>query len=251
VTFFVPTGAASVLNFSIPLVLVDCAGGGRYNTPFKILKATMNRNRTFSATASQEAVVNGASAKITYTVSGRFQGKDAAGAATAEGVYREDIVFADTPNRKCTSNSQSWTATKSSQPAKSSVEPGSYLGRQSQHSSYPVTFVVPAGARNVLNFSIPLVLVDCAGGARSNTLFKILNATIKRNRSFTATASQNGVVNGENAKLTYSVTGYFQGRDAAGAAIAEGVYREDIVFTDTPARRCTSNTQSWTATRTR
>jgi hypothetical protein len=68
---------------------------------------------------------------------------------------------------------------------------------------------------------------------------------------FTAKTSQSGVVGGANATITYLVTGYFQGPDAKGAATAAGVYRENIVFTDTPSRRCTSNDISWTATRTR
>ena len=45
-------------------------------------------------------------------MTGRFQGNNAAGAATAAGVHRENIVFTDTPNRTCTSNDQPWTATR-------------------------------------------------------------------------------------------------------------------------------------------
>ncbi len=249
VTFFVPAGAGSVLNFSIPGVNIACAGGGGAGTPFKILKATIKRDRSFTATTSENGVVNGANAKLTYFVTGRFQGKSATGAETAAGVYREDIVFTDTPSRKCTSNNQSWNVTRSTQLSpRNSVVPGNYSGQQSQ-SGNAVTFVVPAGAGSVLNFSIPGVNIACAGGGGAGTPFKILKATIKRDRSFTAATSENGVVNGANAKLSYSVTGYFQGVDAAGAVTAAGVYREDIVFTDTPARKCTSNDQSWTATR--
>ena len=57
------------------------------------------------------------------------------------------------------------------------------------------------------------------------------------------------MIRGANAKVTYFVTGYFEGNTAAGAATAAGMYREDIVFTDAPTRTCTSNNQSWTATR--
>ena len=37
------------------------------------------------------------------------------------------------------------------------------------------------------------------------------------------------MVNRANAKVTYFVTGYFQGPNTAGATTAAGVYREDIV----------------------
>jgi hypothetical protein len=113
VTFLVPAGAGSVLDFSSSRgPTVTCAGGGSYSTPFTIPKATIKPDRSFTAKASEGAVVNGANATITYSVTGRFQGTSAAGAPTAAGVYREDIVFTDTPNRKCTSNDQQWSAAR-------------------------------------------------------------------------------------------------------------------------------------------
>ena len=253
VTFFVPAGAGSMLNFSIPSggARVECAGGGVYNTPFTILKTRIKPDRTFTATATANSVINAANAKVTYFLRGRFQGKSATGTTAVAGVYREDIVFTDTPNRKCTSNDQPWTAARTLPPAKSSVEPGTYSGRGL--GGYAVTFLVPAGAGSVLDFSIPSggARVECAGGGVYNTPFKISKATIKPDRSFTATASENSVISGANAKVTYFVTGYFQGPDAAGATTAGGVYREEIVFTDTPNRKCTSNDQPWTAARAR
>ena len=196
-------------------------------------------------------MINGATAKVTYFVSGRFQGKSATGTTAVAGVYREDIVFTDTPNRKCTSNDEPWTAARTLPPARKSIEPGTYSG--TGRGGYAVTFLVPAGAGSVLDFSIPNggARVECVGGGQYSTPFKILKATIKPDRSFTGTASENGVINGANAKVTYFVTGYFQGPNAAGAATAGGVYREEIVFTDTPNRKCTSNDQTWTAARTR
>ena len=54
---------------------------------------------------------------------------------------------------------------------------------------------------------------------------------------------------GKSAKFTYFFAGHFQGVTAAGVATASGVYRQDIVFTDTTTRTCTSNNQTWTVTR--
>ena len=193
-------------------------------------------------------MVDRANATITYSVTGRFQGTSAAGAPTAAGVYREDIVFADTPNRKCTSNDQQWTAARSQPPTKS-VQPGTYSGRG--YGGYGITFLVPAGAGSVLDFSSSTSpAVTCAGGGTYYTPFMIAKATIRSDRSFTATTSQKAVVDRANATITYSVTGRFQGTSAAGAPTAAGVYREDIVFADTPNRKCTSNDQLWTAART-
>jgi hypothetical protein len=88
-------------------------------------------------------------------------------------------VFADTPNRNCTSNDQPWTAARSLPPATKSIEPGAYSGRQLQTGSR-ITFLVPAGAGSVLDFSIPGVYVYCAGGGSYGAQFKIPKATIAR-----------------------------------------------------------------------
>ena len=128
-------------------------------------------------------------------------------------------------------------------PPPPSVEAGTY-----EYSNI-VSLYVPAGARSVQNFYV-WARVNCAGGGGYVAEPKILTTTIKQNRSFTARTSERAVVGGANATITSAVTGYFQGPDAAGKATAAGVYRVDIVFADTPDRRCTSNDQPWTATRT-
>ena len=192
-------------------------------------------------------MVDRANATITYSVTGRFQGTSSTGAATAAGVYRADIVFADTPTRKCTSNDQQWTAARSQPPTKS-VQPGTYSGRG--YGGFGLTFLVPAGAGSVVDFSSSATpTVTCAGGGSYTTPFAISKATIRPDRSFTAKISQSGVVDRANATITYSVTGRFQGTSSTGAATAAGVYRADIVFADTPTRKCTSNDQQWTAAR--
>ena len=133
-------------------------------------------------------------------------------------------------------------------PARSAVQPGTYSGSGNSG----VRFLVPAGAGSVLDFSLPqsALYVNCAGGGQySSTPVTIPKTTIKRDRTFIANVSQSGVLGGVNARWTYSVTGRFQGTDAAGRATAAGVHRQDIVFTDTPNRKCTSNDQPWTAAR--
>jgi hypothetical protein len=219
-------------------------GGGSYTVEPKILTTAIKPNRSFTASKSESGVVSGANATITFSVTGRFQGRDSSGRATASGVYRVSIVFADTPGRKCTSNDQPWTATRTLPPSTTSVEPGNYGG------SPRVSFFVPAGARSVQNFSETHAGVSCGGGGSYTVEPKILTTAIKPDRSFAAKTSQSGVVSGASATITFSVTGYFQGRDSSGRATASGVYRVDVVFAGTPNRRCTSNDVPWTATRT-
>ena len=134
--------------------------------------------------------------------------------------------------------------------AKPRAVPGSYAATSS---SYGPKFLVPAGARSVVDISVPVagLRVNCAGGGSYyNAPFTIPTTRVKRDRTFTAKASQSGVLEGVNARWTYSVSGRFQGTDSSGRPTAAGVFRQDVVFTDTPNRRCTSNDQLWTAART-
>ena len=100
VAFSVPAGGGSVLNFSLPRVNLVCVGGGGFSDSH-----LGSRRRRSSPTARsprrarRDGVVERRRGQSSPTsVSGRFQGKSATGAATATGVFRADIAFADAPN---------------------------------------------------------------------------------------------------------------------------------------------------------
>ena len=247
VAFSVPAGGGTVLNFSLPRVNLGCVGGGGMGDHIWFSKTTIKPDRSFTATGSQDVVVNGVRAKFSYAARGRFEGKSATGAATATGVFRADIAYAD-GTRTCTTNNQTWTAARSSAPSTGPIVPGTYSGQNSQNGN-GVTLSVPAGGGKVLNFSIPRVNLVCVGGGGVGDQIRIEQVTIKPDRSFTATASQDGVSSGARARFTYVVSGTFEGFDRAGAPIAAGVHREDMVYAD-GTRTCTSNDQTWTTART-
>ena len=60
---------------------------------------------------------------------------------------------------------------------------------------------------------------------------------------------QDGTYAGKPAKFTYTFRGNFHGVAPSGAARAAGTFRETMTFTDSTKETCTSNTQSWTASR--
>ena len=122
------------------------------------------------------------------------------------------------------------------------IVPGTYSGQNSQNGN-GVTFSVPAGGGRVLNFSIPRVNLVCVGGGGLSDQIRIEQVTIRPDRSFTATASQDGVSSGAKAKFTYFVSGTFEGFDRAGAPIAAGVYREDIAYADAHTARAPRTTR--------
>jgi hypothetical protein len=57
------------------------------------------------------------------------------------------------------------------------------------------------------------------------------------------------VVYGHPALFTYTFRGNFHGVAANGAERAAGTYAETVSYTDTTAHVCTSNTQSWYASK--
>jgi hypothetical protein len=74
----------------------------------------------------------------------------------------------------------------------------------------------------------------------------VVSITAKAKGSTTKT----GVLYGANATFTYTFKGHFHGANTAGAARLAGIYREDITFDNGTAYSCTSDEESWTATRT-
>ena len=248
VFFSVPAGGKSVLNFSIPSVNPLCVGGGGIADHIWLSKIAIRSDRSFTATSSQDGVVGGVKAKFRYTVRGRFEGKSATGAPMATGAFRSDVAYAD-GTRTCTTNNQTWTAARSSAPSTGPIVPGTYTGQNSQNGN-GVSLSVPAGDGSVLNFSIPRVNPLCVGGGGVSDQIRIDRIAIRPDRSFTATTTQDGVSGGAKAKYTYFVTGYFEGFDRAGAPVAAGVFRVDMVHAD-GTRSCTTNDQTWTAARTR
>ena len=92
--------------------------------------------------------------------------------------------------------------------------------------------------------------MSCTPSGYEEDHLTIPQVDIQPNGSFNSTTSQNGVLNGHNAKFTYTIAGYFEGTNPPnGAATVAGIWREDIVFASGATAMCTSDDQFWTATR--
>ena len=127
---------------------------------------------------------------------------------------------------------------------------GSYTALNPQNNE-PVTFYVSSARTSLQDISIPVVQLNCVpGGADIPEPFGMAAVPLKSSGAFTATTTQTGAYAGHRATFTYTFRGNFHGAAPSGAARAAGTFRETITFTDSTARTCTSDTQSWTATRT-
>ena len=251
ITFYVSSSQTSLQDISIPTVGLNCApGNANVAEPLGIASAPLKSDGSFTVTTTQSGVYNGNPATFTYTFRGNFHGAGPSGAARAAGTFKETMKFTDSTARTCTSNTQSWTAGRDNQPAQTTSRPpaGGYTATNPQ-TGWPITFSVSSSRTSLQNISIPTVGLNCApGNANVSEPFAIAAIPLKSDRSFTATTTKNGVYNGHPAKFSYTFRGNFHGVAPSGAARAAGTFQETMTFTDSAARTCTSNAQSWTAT---
>lgn len=252
ITFFVASNRKTLQDISIPEVYLTCAPGGLTLTDHvQIPSIAINAAGAFAATTSTEGVLSGYTAQFTYTFRGNFHGVNAMGAARAAGTFRETVNYTDSAARDCTSNDQSWTAARDTQPAQPTTAPpiGSYSATNPQNGS-GVTFYVASDRKALQDISIPEVYLTCApGGATLTDHIQIPSVTLSAAGSFSTTTSTSGVIGGYVAAFFFTFRGNFHGVSPEGAARAAGTFREQITYTDTTSEVCTSNDQSWTATR--
>jgi hypothetical protein len=254
ITFYVSASKTSLQDISIPYVFLTCTPTGDANPtePLGIATIPLTSSGSFTATTTQTGVYAGYPAKFTYTFRGNYQGLNSSGVPTVTGTFKETLKFTDSAARTCTSGTQSWTATRDTQPPQTTTPPpaGSYTATNPQNNE-PITFYVSASKTSLQDISIPYVFLDCApkGDANPTEPLGIASAPLKTDGSFTATTTQTGVYAGYPAKFTYTFRGNFHGAGPTGAARAAGTFQETMTFTDSTARTCTSNIQSWTAAR--
>ena len=111
-----------------------------------------------------------------------------------------------------------------------------------------VTFYVAPGGSSIRNIFVPGNVLTCTPSGGLNDHLEILQAAIKPDGSFSAAASQAGVLSGSRVKFTYTFAGRFQAATTTAAASAAGTWREDIAYASGTTTYCTSNAQAWTAT---
>jgi PKD domain len=251
ITFYVSGNEADLQDIAIPSVSLTCApGGAAVGEPFLIASVPLKANGSFSKTTTQQGVYQGYPATFTYTFSGNISGVNADGAVTVAGSFRETLAYTAAAAYDCTSNDQSWSATRDAQPAQTTSRPpaGSYTGSYPTDVYEPITFYVSGNQADLQDIAIPSVSLTCApGDAAVGEPFTIASATLNADGSFSATSTEDGVYDGYPATFTFTFQGNFHGVAPSGAARAAGWFRETLAYTGSAAYDCTSNDQSWTA----
>jgi hypothetical protein len=197
---------------------------------------------SFDTTATQDAILFGTTATITYRFRGHVHGLTSSGVARLAGFLRETIAYDNGTAFTCTTDDQSWYANRDTQGSQTgTAPPGSYSG---YGGGYGLTFSV-AGT-HLQNVSVP-TSIQCSPTKTFAGQLSIADIAIAEDGSFSASTSQNGVVNGAPATFVFTFRGHFHGLSSSGVARMAGVLREDVQFDNGTAYSCSSDDQSWYA----
>src|SRR5262249_37384080 len=129
-------------------------------------------------------------------------------------------------------------------PAGIAAQPGSYSGQiLNSLYYYLVSLYVSSDGTQVQDVTLANTTLSCSLGGTLGDHIASGEATIAANGSFSATATQTGIVGHSAAKFTYTVSGQFSGTNVAGSV------REDVTYSNGIAYSCTTGTQTWSAKR--
>ncbi|MDA0165213.1 hypothetical protein OM076_33405 [Solirubrobacter ginsenosidimutans] len=204
---------------------------------------------SFSATTTQQGIYAGVPATFTYTFSGHFHGANANGVARVAGTYKQVITYNDSVARTCSTDDQSWTATRQTQGDQTASPPpaGSYGG--TTPNGYGMTMYVSPDNQHLQDIAF-WTLLGCTPTRPSfYDHLGIADIAIAADGSFSATTTQQGIYFNVPATFTYTFSGHFHGANASGVARIAGTYKQVITYNDGVAHTCSSNEQSWSATR--
>jgi lipoprotein signal peptidase len=197
---------------------------------------------SFAGTGSQTGVLDNTTAQFTYTFNGQFTG------TTVTGQLREDITFNNGTAFSCTSDIQTWSASRDTQGTQSNSPPppGSYSGSSSQGQG--LSLYVSDDGTQLQDVTVRTVLV-CTPSMTLDDRLQFASISIAADGSFAGTGSETGVIDNATAQFTYTFAGHVHGTASDGTERLAGQLREDITFNNGSAFSCTSNIQTWSATR--
>jgi hypothetical protein len=259
VSLFVSFSRKTLQDVNIGIVPIQCTPveqGLPNSDELAVASISISAGGAFSATRVQHGVFAGQPAIFTYAFSGRFRPPGADGRPAASGTYRETIRFTDAVAHTCTSNVQSWTVERDVQPTQRATPPpvGSYSGSVVQGSfiASGINLFVSFDRKSLQDVNIGIVPIQCTPveqGLPNSDELAFGSIPINASGGFSASRVQHGVFAGQRATFRYVFSGHYHSLAPNGAPRFAGMFRETITFTDTAARTCTSDNQTWTAKR--
>jgi hypothetical protein len=251
--FFVSANSARLQDVYIPTTDLKCTGEksetmtDHLEAPEAAIKLT-ELGRLFTKKLTEKGILEGLPVVITFTFTGHFHSINGAEVERAAGMYREDITF-EGSTRKCTTDNQSFSATRDAQPAQTTAPPpaGAYKGNVPFRES-DLTFEVASGSLHLVNVRIAVTDLKCTGEGASTEVGKleIAEIAIASKTTFKSVVTAKGTISGKPVVFTYTFSGHFHSLNKEEKERADGMYREDVAF-EGSTRKCTTDNQSFSA----
>jgi hypothetical protein len=242
-TLYVSPDGAHLQDVTVNTSL-GCNPSKSFGDQLELRDVPIAADGSFDTTATQDAILFGTTATITYRFRGHVHGLTSGGVARLAGFLRETIAYDNGTAFTCTTDDKSWYANRDTQGTQTgTAPPGSYSG---YGGGYGLTFSV-AGT-HLQNVSVP-TSIQCSPTKTFAGQLSIADIAIAVDGSFSASTSQNGVVNGAAATFVFTFRGHFHGLSSSGVARMAGFLREDVHFDNGTAYSCSSNDQAWYANR--
>ncbi|MGP0048456.1 MAG: InlB B-repeat-containing protein [Solirubrobacteraceae bacterium] len=205
-----------------------------------------------SGSVAETGVIDNEPATFTYTFSGNFHGSTTAGVERIAGELSELITFNNGSQISCTTNPQTWLATRDSQGTQTtSPQPGSYTVSSTYQAVDPGSLYVSSDGTELQDVTVPTYLA-CSPSYKDgiDDHVQFASIAIGGDGSFNSgSVAETGVIDNEPATFTYTFSGNFHGSTTAGVERIAGELSELITFNNGSQISCTTNPQTWSATR--
>jgi hypothetical protein len=213
-SFYVSNDGTRLQDVTVPTYL-GCAPTKSFYDHIGIATIPLAADGSFSATTTQLGVLFGATATFTYTFSGHVHGTDDAGTVRFAGTFRESIAYDDGIAHDCTTDNQAWHALRDAQGTQTLPAPpvGSYSGRTPEQSVF--SFYVSNDGTRLQDVIVPTYL-GCAPSKSFYDHIGISEIALAADGSFSASATQDGILAGHAATFTYRFSGHLHGTVTGG-----------------------------------
>jgi hypothetical protein len=211
-------------------------------------------NGAFSSTTTVTGLVGSDPATFTYTFNGYIHGPNGAGKARINGIWRDNVTYADSGTSfSCTTSDHSYAATLDSQGSGQNTPtatPGSYTALDNGLGYSVGSFAVSPDGGSIASVAIdPGIRPSCTPNATIDYVHLSIASIPINNGSFSFITTKTGLVGSDHATFTYTFNGYIHGLNGNGKARINGTWREDVTYADSGvAHYCTTNNHSYAAT---
>lgn len=233
---FYVSPAGNLQDVIVTNTFLECAPGEPIADTLYLPEVTVT-NGSFSGELQKEEIIKGVKAKVTYVLSGSESG------STPSGSMREDIVYNDGLEHKCSTNTHSWTGVLETGQSALSLPgaEGSYNGEDPQsRSGQALTFYV-ASSGNLQDVAVTNAFLYCDPKAEVADRFELPEVTVKPDGSFTGEKEVEGLFEQTPAKFVYQMSGHVHGAGATGEPRVTGIFDERITYNNGTQRTCATN----------